>query len=84
MVLIYIFYLIGLILFWVLLYYVVKAAVRDGMREARSGESFSQDNKIRNYRPEKPANPEQQKLQGRYDKGEITFEEFQTEWNKLS
>jgi uncharacterized membrane protein len=43
----------------------------------------SENIRFRDYKPEKAANPEQQKLQSRYDRGEITFEQFQTEWNKL-
>ena len=39
---------------------------------------------IRDNKPEKPANTEQMKLQQRYDKGEIPFEVYQSEWNKLN
>lgn len=75
-------YIVGAIISWVILYFVVKAAVRNGIREARvdnHGQTF-----ISTSAPDRPANTAQMKLQQQYDKGEITFEEFQTQWNKLS
>jgi len=79
---IYLLYIIGIIISWIIFYYVVKAAVRNGIREASPDKilaTYFKDNK-----PEKPANSEQIKLQQRYDKGEITFEDYQAEWNKLN
>jgi hypothetical protein len=75
-------YIIGVIITWFIFYYVVKAAVRNGIREAR----FDKESQtyIIEGKPERPANSEQLKLQKRYDKGEITFEVYQSEWNKLS
>ena len=62
-------------------YYVVKAAVRNGIKEANSEKGLPS---FRDAKPEKSANPEQIKLQHRYDKGQITFEDYETEWNKLN
>ena len=79
---IYLLYIIGIIISWIILYYVVKAAVKNGIREAipeKTLPTFFRDSK-----PEKPVNLEQIKLQQRYDKGEITFEIYQQEWNKLN
>lgn len=75
-------YIVGVIISWVIFYYVIKAAVRNGIREARADKqipTFTKDSK-----PEKMVNPQQMKLQERYDKGEISFEVYQSEWNKLS
>lgn len=75
-------YIIGALISWVIFYYVVKAAVRNGIREARSDKEVPTF--TRNSTPEKTANTAQMKLQQQYDKGEITFEEFKSQWNKLS
>lgn len=75
-------YTIGAIISWFIFYYVVKAAVRNGIREARSDKELPAY--VRENKPEKPANAEQIKLQQRYDKGEITFDLYQSEWNKLN
>lgn len=79
---IYILYTIGIIISWIIFYYVVKAAVKNGIREASTEKilpTYFKDSK-----PEKPANSEQIKLQQRYDMGEITFEVYQAKWNKLN
>ena len=75
-------YLIGALISLVIFYFIVKAAVVNGIREARSDievQTFS-----RNSTPEIPANAAQMRLQQQYDKGEVTFEEFKSQWNKLS
>lgn len=75
-------YLIGALISWIIFYYVVKAAVRNGIREARSDKQVQ--NFTANSTPEKPANSAQMRLQQQYDKGEINFEDFKSQWNKLS
>jgi uncharacterized membrane protein len=75
-------YIIGVIISWFIFYYVTKAAVRNGIREARADKEAP--TYVRESIPERPASAEQVKLQQRYDKGEITFEVYQSEWNKLS
>jgi len=75
-------YLLGALISWVIFYYVVKAAVKNGIREARSDKEVPTF--IRNNTPERPANAAQMRLQQQYDKGEITFDEFNSQWNKLS
>ena len=79
---IYLLYIIGGIVSWIIFYYVVKAAVKNGIKESRNNNPVS--TYIKESKPEKIANPEQAKLQQRYDKGEITFEVYQSEWNKLN
>lgn len=79
---IYLLYIIGAIVSWIIFYYVVKAAVKNGIKEARNDNA--PPTYIQERKPERLANPEQMKLQQRYDKGEITFEIYQSEWNKLS
>lgn len=78
----YLFYFIGVVIGWVIFYYVVKAAVKNGIKEARGDKEIP--TYIRDSKPEIPANSEQRKLQQRYDNGEIPFEVYQSEWNKLS
>ena len=75
-------YIIGAIISWIIFYYVIKAAVRNGIIEARSDKNIK--NFTANTTPEKPVNTEQMRLQQRYDKGEIQFEEFKSQWNKLN
>lgn len=79
---IYLLYFIAAIVSWVIFYYVVKAAVKNGIKEARNDNTTT--TYIQERKPEKFANPAQMKLQQRYDKGEITFEIYQSEWNKLT
>ncbi|MBD0350429.1 MAG: hypothetical protein ICV65_04650 [Flavisolibacter sp.] len=75
-------YIVGVVISWIIFYYVVKAAVRNGIREARANKEVRTF--IGNSTPERPANPAQARLQQQYDKGEITFKEYQSQWNKLS
>lgn len=75
-------YFIGVIISWIIFYYVVKAAVRNGIIEAQADKQVQTF--IEKSTPERLANPAQVTLQQQYDKGEITFEEFQSQWNKLS
>ena len=83
-----VFYLLAIVIGWILLYFVVKAAVRDGLKEALS-ENASVDfgrSPLRNIQetiPERPANAAQKNLQKQYDKGEISFDVYQSEWNRL-
>jgi hypothetical protein len=79
---IYFLYFVGVVIGWVLLYYVVKSAVKNGIKEARVDTEFP--TYIMDNKPEIQSNSEQRKLQQRYDKGEIPFEVFQSEWNKLN
>jgi len=75
-------YILGGITGWIIFYYVVKAAVKNGIRES------IMDDEVRTIfhrgKPEKPANTEQLKLQQRYEKGEMKLEEYQKEWNRLN
>ena len=81
-VLTFLFDIIGAIIGLMIFYYVVKTAVKDGIIEARirnENTSYVKDSK---YEP--TMNSEQLKLQNQYNNGEITFEEYQAEWKKVS
>jgi len=78
----YIFYLIAVVIGWMIFYYIVKTAVKNGIKEAHSDKETSTF--IRESKPEIQANSEQRKLQQRYDKGEIPFEVYKSEWDKLN
>lgn len=71
-------YLIGAIITWAIFYYTIKAAVKNGILDSRQKNEMSAPNS----KPEIKPNQEQEKLQILYDKGQITFEEFQNEWAK--
>ncbi|MBL7770024.1 MAG: hypothetical protein JNK20_13665 [Flavipsychrobacter sp.] len=76
-----IFYSLIVLICWIIFYYVVKASVRNGIREALSENDAS--NIIENISSDKPANFEQTRLQQQYNNGEISFEEFKSKWDKL-
>ena len=63
-------------------YYVVKTAVKHGIIEARINNEYI--SYVKERKPELPMNSEQLKLQNQYNNGEITFEEYQAEWKKVS
>ena len=75
-------YIAVAVIAWLILYYTVKAAVKNAIIESRTYKEV-QTHKSNNIIIERPINEGQVKLQQRYDKGEITFEAFQEEWNKL-
>jgi hypothetical protein len=73
-------FIISLVIF----YYITKEAVKNGVIEANNSMQFTKkESESRPDRPEIPLNKEQKSLQLRYEKGEITFEEYKSEWNKL-
>ena len=74
----FIFYIIGSIIGLMIFYYVVKTAVKHGIIEARI------KNENTTYVNPNPMNSELLKLQNQYNNGEITFEEYQAEWEKES
>ena len=75
-------YLVCSIISLVILYHIIKAAVRNGIIEARTNKDILINGN--GSKTERQANAEQSKLQRRYDKGEITFEEYKAEWNRLA
>lgn len=78
----FILYIIGTILAWLLFYYVVKSAVKNGIIEARNKNEHK--TYLSESKAELPINSEQIRLQKQYDNGEITFEIYQAEWKKLN
>jgi len=81
-----IFYILGAILGWILFYYIVKAAVREGVIAAFAAidkQTGRVNLAVRQGNPDKLPSTAQARLQERYDKGEITFEVFRSEWDKL-
>ena len=79
----FIFYIISAIVGLVILYYVIKTAVKNAIIETRSTQDLGKIQPLSTTQ-EKPANAEQIKLQHRYDKGEISFDFYQAEWNRLN
>ena len=79
-------YLIGAVCTWLILYYTIKTAVKNGILEARSYNETASNKLYKSNSPtlESPTNKGHVDLQKRYDNGEITFETFQEEWNKLN
>ena len=76
-------YLIGLICAWLILYYTIKAAVKNGILAARAIKediTYKSNNTI----AKRPINEGQANIQQRYNYGEISFETFQEEWNKFN
>ncbi|MES2373843.1 MAG: hypothetical protein V4557_14785 [Bacteroidota bacterium] len=76
------FWVIGGILGWVLLYYVIKSAVVNGIRESGLLES-EQKRHVEQQIFESSPNSAQMLLKQKYEKGEISLEEYQSEWNRL-
>jgi hypothetical protein len=74
----YLIYIIGSIIGLMIFYYVVKTAVKHGIIEAKNTRYFED----RMLPP--PIDSEQLNLQKQYNNGEITFEEYQAEWKKVS
>ena len=75
----YIFYVIGAVFSWILFYYVVKCAVKNGIEEARQNKASHTDYTNFNSQP----TPAQIKLRQQYDNGEITFDVYQFERDRL-
>ena len=70
--------IIGVIIGLMIFYYVVKTAVKHGIIEAKNTRDF------KDRMPPPPIDSEQLNLQKQYNNGEITFEEYQAEWEKVS
>ena len=75
----YIIYVIGAVVSWILFYYVVKLAVKNGIEEARQNKASHSDHTNSDSLP----TPAQIKLRQQYDNGEITFDIYQSEWKRL-
>lgn len=73
---------VSFILGMFILYFVIKAAVVNGIRDSgildRSESSLPEQNPAY-YKP----NSAQELLKTRYEKGELSFDEYIHEWNKL-
>lgn len=78
----FVMYFIGIVISWTVLYYVIKSAVKNGVIEALSKKQIAPN--TQEYKPEKKANLQQIELQKKYDNGEISFEVYHSEWNRLS
>ncbi len=65
-------YLFATIIGWIIFYYTVKAAVKNGILEAKPNTSFPASNAVTS-KPERAPNSEQKKLEMRYKNGEITL-----------
>ncbi len=64
-------------------YYVMKAAVKNGFIEANNSLHFMKKSSESNSDSSNMTLTfEQRSLQQQYEKGEITFEEYKSKWNK--
>lgn len=74
-------WIVSFILGMLILYFVIKTAVVNGIRDSgileRSENSLPEQNPAY-YKP----NSAQELLKKRYEKGELSFEEYIQEWNK--
>lgn len=75
-------YAIALLLSWAVFYFTVKAAVKTGTAEAISESRLPKTRKAGKVADATP-NPAQKKLQAQYDKGQLTFVEYQAQWETL-
>lgn len=73
--------LIGITIWFIIIYYVIKLAVKNGIIEAKR-ESAKQSGKGSNSDLSNDAR--YTKLRQQYESGKITFEQYQSEWEKLS
>jgi hypothetical protein len=74
--------ILGLLFSCMILHYVIKSAIKDAFKE------MAEKNKPVNS-PGKPIpapnwTEAQLALKSKYEKGELTFEEYTTQWNKIS
>jgi hypothetical protein len=76
-----IYYMAGSLIGLVIFYNIIKAAVRNGIREARKD---AEPPVIAKGIPDVKPNEKQLELQERYNKGEITFDVYKSEWEKTS
>ncbi|HRO48077.1 hypothetical protein [Agriterribacter sp.] len=77
-----IYYLIGLLIGLLIFYNIVKAAVRNGIREARK--DVESPIIPKGSIPDTKPNERQLELQERYNRGEITFDEYRAGWDSLT
>lgn len=76
------FWAASIILGWILLYFVVKAAVVNGIRDSGLLERERKNQTEQKIHDTSP-NSAQILLKQRYEKGELTFNAYVEEWNKL-
>ena len=76
-------YVAATIIVFIIFYYIIKSAVKFGtieaMQEINKVSSPANFQKVEDNLP----NTAQGLLQKKYDKGEISFDEYKTEWAKL-
>ena len=71
----------GIILSWILLYYIIKAAVMNAIRD--SGLVKKITDLVKENLPEDKPNTAQLSIKKKYKSGEITFDEYKSAWDKL-
>jgi uncharacterized membrane protein len=67
---------------WFLLYFIIKTAVTNGIRDSGLLERRHQEYVEQKNNDNRP-NSAQLLLKEQYEKGEITFDEYKTEWKRL-
>jgi hypothetical protein len=80
----YLIYFIGAIISWVIFYYTIKEAVKNGILAAKQQpQSEFSKSQIEFSKSQSEFSKSQIELQSKYEKGQITFDEFQKEWERL-
>lgn len=77
-----IWYLISAVFTLIILYYLIKGAVRNGIIEAKT--KLDRNDILHMHKTTAPPNNEQQELINQYERGDLTFEAYQQKWDALN
>lgn len=76
------FWIVGIVFWGFILYFIIKMAVVNGIKDSGILER-RHDEYVEKKIAEHSPNSAQALLKERYEKGEMTFEEYKSEWNRL-
>ncbi len=76
------YWVIGVVLGWLLLYYIIKSAVVNGIRDSGLLEREHERYVAQKIHESEPSSA-QRLLKQKYENGEIEFEAYKEEWNRL-
>jgi len=83
----YIFYIVCAVASWAIFYYTIKAAIINGVLAANKAEKMSADSKTAETatlpKADRVFTIGQIALQDRYEKGEITLEQYRKDWDSV-
>ena len=77
-----IFTLVGLLIFFWVLFEIIRAAVRKALIEAHKINHSKPKENIRTSVPQADWTPKQLELQKKYEKGEISIDEYRQTWGQ--